>query len=338
MADRLDENAEAVLSADRKTNTARRAAMANRAEEAANSGKAMAHTMRNIAAAIADGSVSMLDRVRAKTQIELLSSLTNLAQDAALRQKYATAEERDRHRNDRVTADTASHAEFPRYEAFRSDLAALARKLVDNAGTKKIGQRLLKVADDVTDAYLKFARENTHKVSQFMRGSALADYTSREDAERAIKRTGLVGKAIVLPVKRGQNRIILSPSEAIARGLWDGDSDKRLALREDFAVELIESVGRRTKGLEVPWQLQYAHERVQALKRLGIETPAELRAALREFIGLRETAKELDKVKQLEREMVGRQKDGLDFFPTPASVADRMVETAALEPGMAVLE
>lgn len=338
MADRLDENAEAVLSADRKTNTARRAAMASRAEAAANADKALAQTMRNIAAAIEDGSASMLDRVRAKTQVELLSSLTNLAQDAALRQKYATAEERDRHRNDRVTADTASHAEFPRYEAFRSDLAALARKLIDNDGTKKIGQRLLKVADDVTDAYLKFAKENTLRVSQFMRGDALAEFASREDAERAIKKAGLVGKAIVLPVKRGQNRIVLSPSEAIARGLWDGDSDKRLALREDFAVELIEAVGRRTRGVEVPWQLQTAHERVQALKRLGIESPAELRAALREFIALREGVKEPDRVKQLEREMVGRQKDGLDFFPTPAGVADQLVEAAAIEPGMSVLE
>jgi len=338
MAERLDENAGAVLSADRKTNTARRAAMASRAEAAANADKALAQTMRNIAAAIEDGSASMLDRVRAKTQVELLSSLTNLARDAELRQKYATAEEREKHRGGRVTADTAAYAEFPRYEAFRSDLAELARKLSDNDGTKKIGQELLKVADDVTDAYLKFAKENTTKVSHFMRGDALAEFASREDAERALKKAGLTGKAIVLPIKRGQNRIVLSPSEAIARGLWDGDSDKRLALSAGLAAELIEAVGRRTKGVEVPWQLQTAHERVQALKRIGIETPAELRAALREFIALREGVKEPDKIKQLEREMVGRQKDGLDFFPTPASVADQLVETAAVEPGMSVLE
>ena len=36
--------------------------------------------------------------------------------------------------------------------------------------------------------------------------------------------------------------------------------------------------------------------------------------------------------------MVGRAKDGLDFFPTPESIADEMVETADIQPGMRVLE
>ena len=71
---------------------------------------------------------------------------------------------------------------------------------------------------------------------------------------------------------------------------------------------------------------------------MGIETPAEFRAALREFIGLQEQAEAPSKVKQLERAMIGRRNDGMDFFPTPESVADEMVAAAGIEPGMRVLE
>ena len=127
---------------------------------------------------------------------------------------------------------------------------------------------------------------------------------------------------IVLPVKRGENRIILSPSEAINRGIWTGDGDKRITLTRDFGQELVQSIGRRankTNRLTTPWQFETASDRLKALARLGIETPPEMRTALREFIGLQERAVEADRVKMLERAMVGRAKDGLDFFPTPTA-------------------
>jgi hypothetical protein len=71
---------------------------------------------------------------------------------------------------------------------------------------------------------------------------------------------------------------------------------------------------------------------------MGIETPAEFRSALREFIAMQEQDAPPDKVKALERSMVGRKNDGMDFFPTPQSVADEMVEAAGIEDGMSVLE
>jgi hypothetical protein len=71
---------------------------------------------------------------------------------------------------------------------------------------------------------------------------------------------------------------------------------------------------------------------------MGFETPAELRAALREFINLKEAPKQISKIKELERAMVGRAKDGLDFFPTPGNIGADMVETAGIKEGMSVLE
>lgn len=341
MADKMQATAEESLGRERKANTERRARFAAAAEAAASADKAMAKTMRNIAEAIEGGNADMLARVRTKSQVEMLTGMVRTAKDAELRAKYPAYADQEKRKGEPATADTASYAEFPTFTAFRSDLASLARQLLEVDGTKKIGAQLMKVADDVSDAYLKFAKDNLGKVSQFMRGGDMAVFASRDDAERAIKRSNLTGRAIVLPVKRGENRIILSPSEAIERKVWTGDDDKRITLTKDFGQELVQTIGRRankTNKLTTPWQFETASDRLKALARLGIETAPEFRTALREFIGLQERAQEADRVKMLERAMVGRKKDGLDFFPTPQTVADEMVETADIQPDMAVLE
>lgn len=73
------------------------------------------------------------------------------------------------------------------------------------------------------------------------------------------------------------------------------------------------------------------------LKAIGIENDAMLRAVLREYIQYRGKAKEADKVKELERAIVGKNV-GFDFFPTPSSVAELMVDEAGITKGMDVLE
>lgn len=341
MADRLEEKGLDSLNQDRKANTARRAGMAARAEANAQADIALAKTMRNIAAAIESGKAKFLDRVRQKAQVEMLQSFVNVAQGDKIRAKYDNYGEQQRHQGEKPDAETADFARYPDYTAYRSDLASLARGLIENDGTKKIGQELLKVADDVDDVYLKWAKENLLSVSRFTVNDKLASFASKQRAGDAAYRSGLLGKAIILTVKRGDNRIILSPSEAMRLGLWKGDNDKRITLSKEFGKELVEKIGkaaRRNKQLSVPWQFEYAYDKQKRLSAMGLETKAEFRAALREFIGLSETPKEADKIKEMERAMIGRADDGLDFFPTPASVAEQMVETADIKPGMRVLE
>lgn len=347
MADALEERADESLGRERKANTERRARMAASAEAEAQNQKALARTMRNIAGAIESGKAEFLDRVRQKVQVELLARAVRTARDDQLRAKYPSYSDFEKHKGSAPDAETADFAEFPSYTAYRSDLAGLGRQLLEVDGTKLLGQRIMKVADDVSDAYLKFAKEpgNLFRLSAFgvKRGDELktAIFPDKATAERSLSRSGLAGKGIVFQEKRGVNRIILSPSEAIKRGIWTGDGDKRITLTEDFGAELVEKIGkaaRRGAKVSVPWQFETAHDRLKALARMGIETPAEYRAALREFIGLREQAAEPDKVKQLERAMVGRKNDGFDFFPTPEGVADEIVDVAGIEPGMRVLE
>jgi hypothetical protein len=343
MADRIEERADDALGADRKVNTDRRARMAASAERAAQSEKALARTMRNIATAIEAGDAKFLDAVRTKTQVELLATEVGSAKYEELRAKHPTYAEQERRRGEPPTDETADYAKWPTFTAFRSDLATLGRQLSDVEGTKKLGQQILSVADDVTDAFIDFAKENPlnlAKLSTIGVGDKVAEFANREAAERAIRRSKLVGKAIVLPIKRGVNRVIMSPSEAMARGVWQGDGDKRITLTGEFGSKLVETIGRRANAqnrLSVPWQFESAYQKRKALARLGIETPSEFRSALREFIRLQERATS-NRVRELELSMVGRKNDGLDFFPTPQGVADQMVEAAEITPDMAVLE
>lgn len=347
MADRLEERADESLGRERQANTERRARFAASAEASAQSDKAMAKTMRNIAGAITDGTAKFLDRVRQKVQVEMLQGYVRSAKDSELRAKHESYHEQEKHRGERPTGETADYAEFPEFTAYRSDLASLGRQLLEVDGTKLLGQRMMKVADDVSDAYLAFAKEpaNLFKLSTFSVKSGedrkTAIFPSKDTAERAISRSGLSGKAIAFQEKRGVHRIIMSPSLAMEQGVWKGDGDKRITLSDEFGTELVEKIGRanrRGAKVSVPWQFESAYDRRKALARMGIERTAEFRAALREFIGLREAAAAPDKVKQMERAMVGRRNDGLDFFPTPEATADAMVEAADIQPGMRVLE
>lgn len=341
MADRLDEQADESLGRGRVANTARRARFAASAEAAANASKAMAQTMRNIAQSISDGSAKFLDGVRQKVQVEMLNSLVSSAQWDYWHAKYPTYAEQQKHQGEKPVTEVADYAAFPVYTAYRSDLATLGRQMLELDGAKKLGQRLMAVADDVEDAYLAFAKENLHQVSNFKRSDGgMATFSSRDQAEEAIKRSGYKGKAIVLPFKRGQNIIIQSPSAARENGIWHGDDDKKITITNEFGAELVAKAKElKSQRLSIPVSFGYVAEKQARLKAIGIENAWEMRAALREFIGMKQAPKAPDRVKELERAMAGkRNTDGLDFFPTPASTVQSMIDAAEIKEGMSVLE
>ncbi len=342
MADALEEDSAESLNRDRKTNTNRRAGMAGRAESNARAGIAFAKTMRNIANLIDNGKAQFLDKVREKKQISLLSSAVEVAQYDKLKSQGLSYSDMEKQKGMPADQETADFAAFPSYTAFRSDLANLARQLLEVDGTKMFGKNLLALADDTSDAYLAFAKANLNKVMTFSKkDGGLAAFSSKAAAESAITRSGYRGQAIAYMVKRGEYAIIQSPSAAIKNGVWSGDGDKRLTLDRDFGAELVEKIGRaarRGNKVSVPWQFEATYDKHKTLSRMNIETAAEYRSALREFIALREQPEEANKVKELERAMVGRQNDGMDFFPTPSAVADEMIEIADIQPGMNVLE
>lgn len=73
------------------------------------------------------------------------------------------------------------------------------------------------------------------------------------------------------------------------------------------------------------------------LERMGLKTDQNLQAALREYLPLRGDRPREDPIKAAERALVGT-KPGIDFFPTPPPLAQRMVQLANINPGEHVLE
>lgn len=84
------------------------------------------------------------------------------------------------------------------------------------------------------------------------------------------------------------------------------------------------------------WNIQ-AVAKAERLRRAGIATNEQLRAALGEYLQYREGARTEDPIKKAERAIIG-QKVGIDFFPTPVATASRMADLARIGKGDRVLE
>ena len=96
-------------------------------------------------------------------------------------------------------------------------------------------------------------------------------------------------------------------------------------------------IGKKETSYQIGWWNLEQVARMERLRRAGITTTDQLRAALTEFLQFREGARKEDPIKAAERAIIG-QKVGIDFFPTPAGVAVRMAQLARIRPGDRVLE
>lgn len=114
---------------------------------------------------------------------------------------------------------------------------------------------------------------------------------------------------------------------------------ERFPLRpEDIAIT--RKAAAVLKQVGENWDLKDPMEAIAAadrLERMGITDTASLQAAIRELVPLMAEKVKEDPVKVAERAIIG-QKVGIDFFPTPAHVAQRMARLAHIKEGMRVLE
>ena len=71
---------------------------------------------------------------------------------------------------------------------------------------------------------------------------------------------------------------------------------------------------------------------------MGLNDLPSLRAAMREFLKYRGTKAKADPIVAMERDLVGNKSLGVDFFPTPPAVLERIMDEADIRHGMRVLE
>lgn len=107
----------------------------------------------------------------------------------------------------------------------------------------------------------------------------------------------------------------------------------------DFSA--MRAVASRLKQAgQVKHEAERVHESLmhhQRIADMGLRSDAEVRVALREYMGLRAGQIKPDRIREMERGLIGKTV-GIDFFPTPPTLATEIVEKADIEPGMKVLE
>ena len=92
-------------------------------------------------------------------------------------------------------------------------------------------------------------------------------------------------------------------------------------------------------GKEFEFNLKAMKSSLQSydnIKRAGIDSPGELRVALKEYIGYRGSKQNADPIKKMERDLIGKKIDG--YFPTPEKIALDMADKLDVKPGQTVLE
>lgn len=150
VADNLKESATAVLNADRKTNTVRRANIASYMEANARSSIQMAETTLNLADAIASGSLSHISRARFLTDSDELDTQLNQAKYNAIRIKdirYGT----DEYHAPATLADV-QYAKFPFPYVRKSTLLSIADAVKQRSGLVLVAARIKKACANSKDA------------------------------------------------------------------------------------------------------------------------------------------------------------------------------------------
>ncbi|HEY3434297.1 MAG TPA: LPD38 domain-containing protein [Solirubrobacterales bacterium] len=353
----LKAKGEASLGRERRSNTSRQAAQAASAEADARREIATAETMAKIGKAIESGDARMLAFVNARTQVDLLDSALRAAHWDSMRSQGVNWEKA---KEMPISEDAIVDAKLPQFHLSRGDATVVARRLIATRGGKAIGTALAKEVD-YGDEYGKAVQEAPHRFVQAKRRadgtgpSEFAFFSTKKAAQAAIDATrteaekrGLTEPQFVVVKMPGAGKttsrgrdwaVAMSPELAIERKLWAPDYDKKITLNAASAEKIIDVLGVPSTGDGVvPYWWRDNLDKRRQWARMGIETNYEMREALREYLALRQAPSEEDRIRKMERALAGNKAVGVDFFPTPPAVVQRLVEQADIGPGMRVLE
>lgn len=251
-------------------------------------------------------------------------------------QKLAEQAAEDRNR-DRLT-NTARRARMAAgAEAEAAQREAIGKTMMKLADALETGEVpalagvTTRAAIEQLDAVMRSAmqrRENglSYADSQRQKGRPFDDVDLRHvQMPRALWRDGDKSSLIVkIAGKRGA--VALKAEILREPDLTQAIYDKAKAMIGE--KELLNTVG---------WYAPEQLKKVGRLERAGITSDEKLREVIDQFRRVKAGKVEADPVKMAERAIIG-QKVGIDFFPTPMPLAERMAQLAGVEPGARVLE
>lgn len=307
--------------------------------------------------ALQSGDVDQSGRLASREQ-ERQQAATERLSDAADRLKAKSTEElgRDRLAN---TARRASHAAYAeenarRSMAFAGTLDNLAKAIESGEAKHLQGVRTRAQAQQLEQILQKAKYASMASRSKGSPQRYDPEQEKQLEAERASEPTPDHINAAVYPFPYMHKDL----ARDVVRSLANAPGYKQLAARlqkklanvgeNDWTVRFstpdeIEDFRNIVSAGEKSGLSRYALSDIKdnlddynRVRSMGIETLPELRAALREYLPLRDQAKREDPVKKMERALIGKPIPG--FFPTPPAVIASMIDHADIRPGMKVLE
>lgn len=214
-------------------------------------------------------------------------------------------------------------------DAIEAGAAGVLAKLSSRAQLDEL-QRIMRRAQYDADSKLAYGEQLSRKGRPFDENDL--KFVVYPRAEVWSNRFANAAKTMASKAQAGNSRLIAALTKL-------GDGPERITLN-DTTIALTRKAAAVLKAVKESWDLSDPMEaiaRVDRLARMGVTDHASLVAAVQALIPhLVEKARE-DPVKKAERAIVG-QKVGIDFFPTPAHVAQRMARLAHIREGMRVLE
>lgn len=365
-AETLGQRAEESLGQNRLTNTARRADMAASANARARGQQADAKTLGAIAQKMQSGELKHLNGVKAMTHMDTLNRALRLGQYKRFQEqsKQSGSTRYEDFMQQPHGAEDVAAAEYPYPSLRQSDLKDMAQQFSDVPGLKQIAASFAKAGDNTpkfqgsAGGYKTsgghiinpetFADEAGQKLRGIPEGKHIRVHASR--SWDLMKRAGITGGRTHLYTadkgktwgKTPESAVIGAYNKGHELDFVDAPQDERLTIRNPDYIEKLATAARRLRrsansnhrriGERLADELTH-YNRLQAA---DIKSPAELRAALREYLPLKSGVEKEDPVKAKERALIGQKIPG--FFPTPRPLIDRMLDAAGIEPGHDVLE
>lgn len=301
--------------------------------------------------ALKEGDVSKADVVSAKKEEAKLTAAQRLQQMAdEIDAKADESMNRDRLTNTAKRARQAGYAddEARAQKALAQTMRNIASAIEDGnvkhldgirskAAIETLESLLRRSHYDAVRQKMKETGENYEKLNAAPFTEAEVDKTTypyphahrdniRDVAEAVKDRSGF---------KRLAAQALKDAEEARRRDIWQIEA--KTQADQERLIEIAKEAKRIKKEEYAAEMILKSFEDYKRLQAMGLTDLPSLRAALREYLQYRGKKSEKDRVKELERGLIG-QKVGIDFFPTPKVLSERMAEIAGIGEGARVLE
>jgi phospholipid N-methyltransferase len=243
---------------------------------------------------------------------------------------------RDRLTNTPKRAREAAYAEETAQKAiFQAELILKVAEAIEKGDTKYLKNIKNRAQVERLEDELNFAHRVAAKKGENENGPSVDDITHARSIE-ALTLNKEAGLSIAKEIENIPGFKLLSKRLRVVNP-WDTDT-----LQVSKWLEDLKKIEKQYKKNQIPffWQLENELKRIKNFHSLGLQTDSEAREALRELARLKTGLQAPTKcpIKEAQRALIGQKNIGIEYFPTPKELVQKMLSYASIFEGAEILE